>query len=103
MNPDSKDDGAALRLQCCPPKNIIDAVKCEFKVQNLWMTGELSFGKVNWLKGFGSSSLRPLSDNPIGVKLFMVWRVLLACLGFAIWVWSLSTDSYPDTWIYCTL
>jgi hypothetical protein len=102
-NNKSSDEAASdsgLKLTCCPPKNIWENIKRECKFKNVWMTGELSFGKVNWIKAFGSSALRPFNSDPMGRKVFVVWRILLAMLGFSVWVWSISTSTSQGTWIY---
>jgi hypothetical protein len=79
----SNETEIPLTLRCgdCSGLRVI---KKEFAKKNLWMNGETSYGRVNWVKGFGASRFPKFTGIP-----FLIYRFLLACFGLAVLTWSI--------------
>jgi len=80
------DNGVGLSHRCGDCRHPLALLKNEFWKKNLWMTGDTSYGRVNWVKGFGSPRTRFTYLHGLP---FLLWRFLLA--GFAVFnvTWSI--------------
>jgi len=74
----------------------------EFALKNVWMFGELSWGRLNWVRAFGCSRWDALPQ-----KAFLVYRLGLMLYVVAIWlydvIYSQLTSAVPSAWPVCEL
>jgi len=78
---DQQHEELTLRCSDCRSARVL---KAEFSKKNLWMTGDTSLGRVNWVRAFGASRFKWLTGFPL-----LLWRFALACFGVGVLIWSI--------------
>lgn len=71
-----------------------DDVKQEFRRKNVLLNGELSWGRVNWIRGFGASRWERLPHSA-----FVGYRCLLGLYAVGIFLWDVIGSSDGRMWL----
>ena len=78
------DGKETYTLRLCNKEDFLQELAC----RNFLAEGQLSFGRVNWVRAFACCRF-----DAVPVPVWVAWRVLVGAFGIAVFVWDIAGSS----------